>query len=217
MHGNMLTVNGQKMSKSTGNSFLPLELVSGDHPLLEKGYSPMTIRFFFLQAHYSSTLDFTNEAMQAAEKGFRRMLAAVDSISKIKPSSKSTWNVTDFEKKCLQAMDDDFNCPILIATLFDGVVQINRAVEENETLTAGDIEKVKTIYHSFLFDILGLQNEKTGDGSGMVDKIMQVVLSLRKQARDNKDFTTSDIIRDQLKNAGIEIKDGKDGVSWEKM
>ncbi|MFI5203266.1 MAG: cysteine--tRNA ligase [Flavobacteriales bacterium] len=216
MHANMLTVNGQKMSKSLGNSFLPLELVSGDHPLLEKGYSPMTIRFFFLQAHYASTLDFTNEAMQAAEKGFKRMLAAVETLEKIKPSTSSSCDVIAFEKKCYQAMNDDFNCPILIANLFDGVVLVNRLAEESETITASDLEKLKKTFHVFLFDVLGLQNEKQSDSSGTVEKIMQVVLNLRKQARDKKDFATSDIIRDQLKEAGIEIKDGKDGVTWEK-
>lgn len=216
MHGNMLTVNGQKMSKSLGNSFLPLELVSGDHAVLEKGYSPMTIRFFFLQAHYASTLDFTNEAMQAAEKGFKRMLAAVETLNKIKTSSTSSVNVTVLEEKCYAAMNDDFNCPILIANLFDVVVQINRLAEGNETITAADLDKLKKIFSVFLFDILGLQNEQNESGD-TADKVMQVVLNLRKQARDKKDFATSDIIRDQLKEAGIEIKDGKDGVTWNKI
>jgi cysteinyl-tRNA synthetase len=216
MHGNMLTVNGQKMSKSLGNSFLPLELVSGDHAVLEKGYSPMTIRFFFLQAHYASTLDFTNEAMQAAEKGFKRMLAAVETLDKIKTATTSSWSVETFEKKCFDAMNDDFNSPILIANLFDGVVTINRMADGADTITATDLDKLKNLYHLFLFNVLGLKNEKASDDNASLDKIMDVIIQLRKQARDKKDFATSDLIRDQLKNAGIEIKDGKDGATWEK-
>lgn len=216
IHGNMLTVNGQKMSKSLGNSFLPLELVAGDHALLEKGYSPMTVRFFMLQAHYSSTLDFTNEALNASEKGYKRLMAAIETMDKIKPANVSSINVGDFERKCYAAMNDDFNCPILIATLFEAVNFINRAADGKDSLTEGDLAKLKSVVHAFTFDVLGLKSEKSENGNpALVNGLMQTILDIRQEAKSKKDFSTSDQIRNKLAELNIAIKDGKEGVTWE--
>lgn len=217
IHGNMLTVNGQKMSKSLGNSFLPLELISGDHPLLERGYSPMTVRFFMLQAHYSSTLDFTNEALNAAEKGYKRLMAATETLTRISPANVSSMNVGDFIDKCYAAMNDDFNCPILLATLFEGVNFINRAVEKQESLNEADLALFKEKFLGFIHDVLGLRNEKQEGNSDLVDGLMQTIIELRGEAKAKKDFATSDAIRDKLKAINIQIKDGKEGATWEML
>lgn len=217
IHGNMLTVNGQKMSKSLGNSFLPLELISGDHPLLERGYSPMTVRFFMLQAHYSSTLDFTNEALNAAEKGYKRLMAATETLNRISPANVSSMNVGDFIDKCYAAMNDDFNCPILLATLFEGVNFINRAVEKQESLNEADLALFKEKFLGFIHDVLGLRNEKQEGNSDLVDGLMQTIIELRGEAKAKKDFATSDAIRDKLKAINIQIKDGKEGATWEML
>ncbi len=217
MHGNMLTVNGQKMSKSLGNSFLPLELISGNHHLLEKGYSPMCVRFFMLQAHYSSTLDFTNEALNAAEKGYKRLITASETIKRISAANVSSMNVGDYVEKCYAAMNDDFNCPVLIATLFEGVNFINRAVDGQESLTDEDLTLFKQKFLSFIHDVLGLKDEKAGGDGELVDGLMQTIIDLRNEARAKKDFATSDVIRDKLKSLSIQIKDGKDRASWEKI
>lgn len=216
MHGNMLTVNGQKMSKSLGNSFLPHELVSGNHPVLERGYPEMVVRFFMLQAHYASTLDFTNEGMTAAEKGYKRLMAATETINKIKPANASSINVAEFEKKCYEAMNDDFNCPILLAQLFEGVNLINRAADGLDTLTATDLETFKKVFLSFIYDVLGLRSEKqSGGNTELVDGLMKTILEIRQEAKTKKDFATSDAIRDKLNALNITIKDGKEGVSWD--
>lgn len=217
IHGNMLTVNGQKMSKSLGNSFLPMELIEGNHPLLEKGYSPMTVRFFMLQAHYSSTLDFTNEALNAAEKGYKRLMTSIETLNRVSPSSVSTLNVGDYFDRCKAAMDDDFNCPILLATLFEGVNFINRAADKQESLTEADLHNFKEKYQAYIHDVLGLRNEKSQGDHELVDGLMQTIIDLRGEAKSKKDFATSDAIRDKLKALNIQIKDGKDGVTWEKV
>jgi len=217
IHGNMLTVNGQKMSKSLGNSFLPLELINGDHPLLERGYSPMTVRFFMLQAHYSSTLDFTNEALNAAEKGYKRLMAATETLNRISPANVSSMNVGDFIYKCYAAMNDDFNCPILLATLFEGVNFINRAAEKQESLNEADLALFKEKFLAFINDVLGLRNEKQEGNSEMVNGLMQTIIELRAEAKAKKDFATSDAIRDKLKAINVQIKDGKDGSTWEML
>jgi len=215
MHTNMLTVNGARMSKSAGNGFLPRELFTGEHPLLEKGYSPMTVRFFMAQSHYRSTLDFSNEALQAAEKGYRKLMESLSVIDKIDPSPSSSTDIHLLEERCYAAMNDDFNSPMLIAHLFEAVRIINSARDRKETLTAGDLKELKRVMHTFIFGILGLTDEtKNNAGSEVIEGLMALILDIRRTARENKDWTTSDKIRDRLKEAGIEIKDTRDGVEW---
>ena len=213
IHTNMLTVNGQKMSKSLGNSFLPLELFSGNHKLLDKGYSPMTVRFFMLQAHYRSTLDFSNEALQAAEKGFIRLMNAVKLIDSLKVSQLSTVNCQLLTENVYAAMNDDFNTPITLAHLFDGVRMINAVHIGTETITEEDKSKLKTLFYDFVFEILGLKEENAVN-TDKIDGLMQMLFQIRSTAKVNKDFNTSDQIRDNLKSLGFEIKDTKEGTSY---
>ncbi len=218
IHTNMLTVNGQKMSKSLGNSFLPGELFAGTHKLLDKGYSPMTVRFFMLQAHYRSTLDFSNQALQASEKGLERLMNAFKVIDTLKTAGNSSFSVEDLRKKCYEAMNDDFNTPILIAYLFDGVRFINSVKDGKETITSADLAALKKLYSDFIFDIMGLKEENNlPDASGSDDKLMGAVLAIRREVRAKKDFSTSDLIRDELKKINIVIRDTKDGVVLEKF
>jgi cysteinyl-tRNA synthetase len=213
MHTNMLTVNGVRMSKSAGNGFLPGELFSGNHPLLEKGYSPMAVKFFMLQTHYRSTLDFSNEALQASEKGYARLMAAVKTLDQLKPSSKSTIDLSDFLQKCEDAMNDDFNSPVLIANLFDAVRIINSVKDGKETLTGDEIENLKKVMHNFVIDVLGLSFEKEEDANAL-NEVMNVILEIRKEAKLKKDFSTSDKIRDELSKINIKIRDEKETTSW---
>lgn len=215
MHGNMLTVNGSKMSKSLGNSFLPLELISGSHPLLEKGYNPMTVRFFFLQAQYRSTVDFSNEALQASEKGLKRLLTGIQTLASIKASSTSSFNVNTIIEKCEMSMNDDFNTPITIANLFDGLKHINLLKEGKETISKEDLEKLTNHYSIYVFDILGLLPEKEESNPKLLDNTLSIILALRNKAKENKDYSTSDFIRDELNKVKITLKDSKDGTTWE--
>lgn len=215
VHTNMLTVNGARMSKSAGNGFLPRELFTGDHPLLERGYSPMTVRFFMAQSHYRSTLDFSNEALQAAEKGYKKLMESLSKLEKIAPSATSTVNISELEDRCYAAMNDDFNSPMLIAHLFEAVRIINSANDKKETLTIEGLQRLKQLMHTFVFEILGLLDEtKESAGSEVVDGLMALILDLRKEAREKKDWNTSDKIRDRLHEAGVVIKDTKEGVEW---
>jgi cysteinyl-tRNA synthetase len=215
MHGNMLTVNGTKMSKSLGNSFLPNELISGDHPLLDKGYSPMTVRFFFLQANYRSTVDFSNEALQAAEKGLKRLMSAIETLEKLIPTDESTINIDVIIKKCGESMNDDFNTPTTIAHLFDGVKIINSINDKKENISTTDLEKLKNHYNTFVFEILGLKNETIStDNDKTVDELMQLIIDIRKQSKEKKDWNTADLIRDELKKLNISIQDNKESSSW---
>lgn len=215
LHTNMLTVNGVRMSKTAGNGFLPNELFTGDHPLLERGYSPMTVRFFMAQSHYRSTLDFSNEALQAAERGYKRLMESIARIDKIEPSDKSTVNIEEISNNCYAAMNDDFNTPVLIANLFEAVRVINSVVDKSESLTQSEIDALKKLMDDFVFGILGLVDESGTEGDGEVVKgLMELIIDIRKAARENKDWTTSDLIRDQLKAIGVEIKDTKGGVEW---
>ena len=215
VHTNLLPVNGVRMSKTAGNGFLPMELFTGDHPLLERGYSPMSVRFFMAQSHYRSTLDFSNEALQAAEKGYKKLMESIKRIAKIEPSKASTVNIGEIRKNCYDAMNDDFNSPVLIAQLFEAVRVINSAVDKTETLTAVDIDNLKNLMQTFVFDVLGLIDESEANAGGdVINGLMNLIIDIRKTARENKDWTTSDMIRDQLKAAGVEIKDTKDGVEW---
>ena len=215
MHNNMITINGQKMARSLGNFITLYQLFSGDHPMLEQAYTPMTIRFFILQAHYRSTLDFSNEAIKASEKGLERLLAGISAIDKITPAKESSFSVEGLSVRCYEAMNDDLNSPVLMAELFEGVKAINSCVDQKESLTQADIESIRRLYRLFVFDILGLQEEKSGqENEQLTSGLVGLLLNLRKEARARKDFATSDIIRNELNSLGIEVKDTKDGMEW---
>lgn len=214
MHGNMLTVNGRKMAKSEGNGFTPEELVTGNHKLLDKGYSPMTVRFFFLMGHYTSTIDFSNEALQAAEKGYKRMLAAIKTLPSITSSTESEYDVSALIQECRVAMDDDFNTPILLSQLFEGVRVINSAKEGALKLTTKDISSLQNLYNDYFYQVLGLNDEEVGETSGLTNELMGLLISMRAEAKANKDYAASDKLRDALAGIGVQIKDTKDGVSW---
>jgi len=225
IHSNMLTVNGQKMSKSLGNSFLPSELFAGSHPLLEKGYSPMTVRFFMLQSHYSSTLDFSNEALNAAEKGFKKLNNALGLIKSLEhPKSTSGIN-TDLEKnlaeqvdKCFENMSDDFNTAKTLAILFEMSSQINTWASQKNSLaqvSEASFNRYKETYISMMEEVLGLK-EESGNNNDLLDGTINVLINLRKKVRADKNFALSDKIRDDLKAIGVQLKDGKDGeMSYE--
>ena len=219
LHANMLTLNGQKMSKSTGNTLLPHELFTGDNEKLSKAYSPMVVRFFIMQAHYRSTLDLSDAAIQAAEKGYQKLMTAVETLESLKAANTSSFKVEEFIQKCYDAMNDDFNTPVLIAQLFDGVRLINSVNDGKESLNAEDLEKLKKQFHAFVFDILGLKAESksTEQGNEVLDGVMGTILELRQQAKQNKDWGTADLIRDQLKELNIKVTDTKDGAVWEKQ
>ncbi len=215
LHNNMVTLNGQKMGKSLGNAISLYDVFSGKHRLMKKAYSPMTIRFFILQAHYRSTLDFSNEALKAAEKGLKKLMQAMDTLQKLKPGDKSDFNIRLLEKKCYEAMNDDFNGPIVISQLFEGVRIINSVNDATASLTKEDLQLLKKVMNNFTYDILGLKEEKTAGQDELVDKLMNTILDIRQNARENKDFATSDKIRDELAKLNIIIKDSKDGSGWE--
>jgi cysteinyl-tRNA synthetase len=215
LHNNMITLNGQKMGKSLGNAMSLFDFFAGNHSLLQQPYSPMTIRFFILQAHYRSTLDFSNEALQAAEKGLKRLLSAIKAIDKLPISDKSTSNITELRQKCYDAMNDDFNSPIAIAQLFEGARIINSVKDKKEMITAIDLEILKKTMNDFLFDIFGLKEEDAGGSNELVDELMKTILALRQKARENKDYATSDLIRDHLTKLNIKVKDTKDGAEWQ--
>ncbi len=214
LHNNMITINGQKMGKSLGNFITLNDFFTGNHPSLEKAYTPMTIRFFILQAHYRSTLDFSNEALQAAEKGLKRLMQAMDTLKKLKPSANSTSDISELSNKCYEAMNDDFNSPIVIANLFDAVRIINAINDGKETISADDLHKLMDIYNTFITDILGLKSETENNQMEVMDGLMNMIFSFRQQAKSNKDFTTSDKIRDELVKLGISVKDAKEDSTW---
>jgi len=216
LHNNMITINGQKMARSLGNFITLDDLFSGSNTLLTQAYSPMTIRFFILQAQYRSTVDFSNEALQAAEKGFQRLMNAVQTLQKLKPSETSTVDVKALQDKCYEAMNDDVNTPIVIANLFDSVRWINSIAEGKESISASDLELLKALYQTFVFDILGLTNEiSVQTGNQLVGELINMVLNMRVESKANKDFKASDRIRDELLKLGVLVKDKKDGFDWE--
>lgn len=215
IHNNMITINGRKMGKSYNNTITLREMFYGGHHLLERPYPPMTVRFFILQTHYRSTLDFSNEALQAAEKGLQRLLNAYDTIAKLKPGATSTSSIASVRQACIDAMNDDFNTAIVIANLFEAARIINSVNAGSESLTKEDIEAVKMLFDDFLFNILGIKPEKK-DTSGDMEGLMQLVIELRAKAKSEKDFATADKIRDSLTQLGISIKDSKEGTSWSK-
>lgn len=220
MHNNMITINGQKMGKSLGNFITLDEFFTGNNPNLTQAYSPMTIRFFILQAHYRSTLDFSNEALQAADKGLRKLMTAYETVVKVvqglepDPESNISVRVADLRKGCYDAMNDDFNSSILIAHLFEAVRIINLAKDKNETLTPTEWFFLKQLFDDFLFNVLGMTDEKDGDQHALIDGLMELILSIRQQSRAAKDWATSDQIRDTLQKLHITVKDGKEGTTW---
>jgi len=214
MHNNMITVEGQKMGKSLNNFITLDEFFSGNQEKLTRAYSPMTIRFFILQAHYRSTVDFSNEALQAAEKGMKKLFETVKLINNLQVSKTSSVEVQPFEALCVKAMDDDFNTPIVLAHLFDLSRIINQVNDGSATLTAKDIEFVKSLYNTWLIGLLGLHDEKGEDDSQLVEYLMGTILELRASAKVNKDYATADKIRDELAKLNIQIKDTKDGAKW---
>jgi cysteinyl-tRNA synthetase len=232
LHTNMLTLNGRRMAKSTGNYFLPVELFTGlelasdsvsanptsakmgrIHPLLDKGYSPMSVKFFMLQTHYSSTLDFTNEAMAAAEKGFQRLMEAMKSLDKLTPSAESTVDIAALHKQAYDAMNDDFNTPILLAQLFEAVRVINSVKDGKESISAADLAVLQQMMKGFVHEVLGLKDDLSG-ASDLADGLMQVIIGLRAQVRQDKNWGMSDRIRDDLGKLKIKLKDGANGTEW---
>ena len=216
MHANMLTLNGKKMAKSTGNNILPRELFTGENDHLSKAFSPTVAKFFMYQAHYRSILDFSNDALLASEKGFHRLMDANRSLSELNTSDTSSLDIPGWRQSCYDAMNDDFNSPILIAQLFEGARMVNSLKEGVETITSEDLEILRQTFHDFLFEVLGMvdvsaESNSSGDKlAGTID----LLIHLRNEARANKDFATSDAIRDQLQEIGIQLKDGKEGTTY---
>jgi cysteinyl-tRNA synthetase len=215
MHTNMLTVNGTRMSKSKGNGFLPHELFTGSHELLTRGYSPMSVRFFMLQAHYRSTLDFSNEALEASDKGFKRLINAYGLIEKLNPSQNSSIDLKSLTERCYSAMNDDFNSPVLIAELFEAVHIINSIYDGKTAASSSDIKALKKLMDDFVIGVLGLkeENNQTDD----MGKLLDFIINLRSEAKTNKDYATSDKIRIGLNSIGIQLKDNKEGTTWNKI
>ncbi len=214
MHTNMLTVNGTRMSKSAGNGFLPGELFTGNHPLLKRAYSPMTVRFFMLQAHYRSTLDFSNEALEASDKGFKRLMNAVALLDKLKPAAVSEVDINALKERAYAAMNDDFNSPVLIAELFEAVRIINSVYDGKLKLKQEDIDALVQLVNTFVFEVLGLNyDEQQSDDLG---GLMNLLIQIRTEAKQNQDYATSDKIRMALDTLGIQLKDNKEGTTWTK-
>ena len=221
MHNNMITINGQKMGKSLGNFITLDEFFNGSHKdkdgkeMLEQPYSPMTIRFFILQAHYRSTVDFSNEALQAAEKGFSKLMEAYKALGRITPSGNATMaQVGDLRAKCYDAMNDDFATPTVISHLFEAAKIINSAADGKQKLSQADIDELKWVFDTFLFEVLGMKDEAASDNTALIDGLMHIILDIRANAKANKDWATSDKIRDALNAAGVTVKDGKDGATY---
>ncbi|MFI5218316.1 MAG: cysteine--tRNA ligase [Bacteroidia bacterium] len=215
LHNNMITINGKKMGRSLNNFINLEEFFTGNHKLLEQAYAPMTIRFYMLQAHYRSTVDFSNEALQAAEKAFAKLLNSYEVLKKLIPSSSSTVDVKTIQKNCFDAMNDDLNTAIVISHLFEASRIIYSADAGTEKLNQQDIDLLKKLFDDFVFGILGLRNEKKANDSD-TEGLMNLILSIRDDAKTKKDFATSDKIRDELNKLNFVIKDGKDGATWSK-
>ncbi len=214
IHNNMITIDGQKMGKSLGNFITLEELFEGKHKSLERAYSPMTIRFFILQAHYRSTLDFSNEALSAAEKGLKRLLEAQRNINKITPSNVSTVDIKALIDGSKEAMDDDFNTPIVISHLFKAASIINSIIDGKEKINAQGLEDLKALFENYFVEILGIKDEQNSDMMPTVEGLVKMILDIRQEARLEKNWAKSDELRDKLAEIGVKIKDSKDGVSW---
>ncbi len=217
VHNNMVTINGQKMARSLGNFITLDQLFSGDHPLLRQAYSPMTIRFFILQAHYRSTVDFSNEALQAAEKGLQKLMKVFPTLNKLKVSDVSTLDIEKFRGKCYDALNDDLNSPILLSHLFEAVKFINSVADGNEKIDLAGLEDLKQLLSTLVFDVLGLKDEMKGkEDEHLTAELINIIVDLRQDAKSRKEWELSDKIRQTLKNLGITIKDRKDGADWER-
>lgn len=215
MHANMLTMNSQRMSKSTGNYILPMQLVTGENDFFEKPFHPSIVRFCFLQAHYRSVLDISNDAMLASEKGFIRLMEAIKVLQSVTPNDEkqSGFNLEEWKNKAYDALTDDFNSPVLIAHLFEAVKYIFALNDGKETISANDLEDLKSTLHALIFDVLGLQTIEENNNEKL-DQTLKVLIELRNQARKSKNFELSDQIRDRLLAEGIELKDGRDGTTY---
>jgi cysteinyl-tRNA synthetase len=215
LHANMLTMNGQRMSKSTGNYILPMQLISGENDFFEKAFSPSVLRFCFLQAHYRSVLDISNEAMLASEKGFDRLMEAIKSLKDLKSSSETSFSISEWKQKCDDALLDDFNSPILIANLFEVVKFINSVKENKATISVSDLEFLKQTLNAYVFDVLGLQDaSSTATNNDKLEGVIQMLIGMRNQARADKNWALSDQIRDELQALGIQLKDSKEGTTF---
>lgn len=215
MHTNMLLLNGKKMAKSTGNYILPNEIFTGENHLLSKAFEPSVVRFFMLQAHYRSIFDFSNDALVASEKGYNRLMESLSIIDTLSAGHQSDFDVEAWRKDCYHAMNDDFNTPILIAHLFEAAKQIQLMKDGKVQLNEKDFELLKSTLHAFIYDVLGLTMSRQDNQTQHIDGALSLLIELRKKARDNKDFAMSDHIRDELIKAGIQLKDGKDGTSYQ--
>ena len=214
MHTNMLLLNSQKMAKSTGNYILPDEILSGENKVLSKAFSASVVRFFNMQANYRSILDFSSDALEASEKGYLKLMEAVNSLSNLSSSKTSSINIEAWKQKCYDAMNDDFNTPVLISHLFEGVKFINQLKEAKETISFEDLDELSKTMNAFVFDVLGLLNDAKEDSSGKIDGVVELLIKLRKEARENKDWALSDQIRDELLTLGIQLKDGREGTTF---
>ena len=216
MHNNMITINGQKMGRSLGNFITLDQLFEGDHKMLEQAYGPMVIRFFILQAHYRSTLDFSNEALQASEKGLMRLLNAVETLDNIQPSDAGSLDVDALAERCNKAMEDDLNTARLVGHLLGEIPQINKLAEGKDSIAIKDLDKLKTIYKSWSFAVLGLEPQSTsGLANEITGELIDMILQLRSDAKSKRDFETADHIRNKLTSLGVTVKDRKDGADWE--
>jgi hypothetical protein len=217
MHNNMITINGQKMGKSLGNFITLEQFFKGDHKSLDGAYSPMTIRFFILQAHYRGTVDFSNEALQAAQKAYERIMDGWHRLCELKPATTTTVQLENYEERCAEAMNDDLNTPHVIATLFDACKVINQVNDGHATISAADIEELKRVFQVYLFDVMGVRDDAAGGGDVNLEpykKAVDLLLDMRKTAKVNKDWATSDLIRNKMNEAGFDVKDTKDGFEW---
>ena len=220
MHNNMITINGKKMGKSLGNFITLDEFFNGSHPLLEQPYSPMTIRFFILQAHYRGTVDFSNEALKASEKALNRMLEGYRRLQELTPSESSTIDVSTIARDCYEALDDDMNTPMVIARLFDALRLVNQVKDGHATATQTDIDELRRVFDTFMVEILGIRPdtiEGAGDNAEALkpfEDAVDLVLEIRAKAKASKDWATSDLIRDRMAAIGFTVKDTKDGAEW---
>lgn len=215
LHNNMVTINGQKMGKSLNNFITLEELFTGSHEMLEKQYSPMTIRFFILQAHYRGTLDFSNQALQASEKGLLRLMSTMKVLDRLKPGAPGSLDVDGFEKEAYRAMNDDLGTPVLLAHLFDTAHFINSVFAGQGSLSAEQLEKLKRLFRVFVYDILGLRPEEKEETGELVSRLVDLLLNIRQEVKKKKEFEISDRIRSELGKLGVEVKDTKEGFEWE--
>ena len=215
VHANMLTLNGQKMAKSTGNNILPSEILSGNTNQLSKGFSPSVVRFFMMQSHYRSILDFSNDALLASEKGFLKLMDALKTLMNLTPSNAATnFDVSNWKQRCYDAMNDDFNTPILISEIFSAVKYINQIKDGSNSIDTENLKTLKATLNGFVFEVLGLQENTNSNSDKKLNEIIEILIALRKQARDQKNFGLSDQIRDQLAEIDIQLKDGKNGTTF---